>query len=428
VSGAPIKHSVTGLQKAGGSPLAATSPSMADRVLTAATTALLLLAPFAGSAGLRGAALLFAAVALCVHFRAHVPRLGRNFPRAVLVCFGVWAALAIASLTWSRDRPYSAAELKPEILYAALALSFFFMAATAARWRIWWIALMAGTVLAMIGNQLQEVMPFFMSRHSVDGGPGHFSTHLALIAPLLFAIVWPPPWGRGQRPLILAVALALLMTAGWLTGNRMLWPALAAELLVGIAAWRVSSHEEAAASPALSRVMMVAGIVLVVAFAASVMERSGRDSRLASPASTQLERDLRPRIWGVASAHFGEAPWLGHGFGREILAESFIPITPRNMNHPEMRHAHNVFIDVALQLGIVGLAAFVALLFALAREYRGLLADARLAPLGIIGLALIAGFVVKNLTDDFYYRHNGLVFWAINGALLGLAHSARSRP
>jgi hypothetical protein len=45
----------------------------------------------------------------------------------------------------------------------------------------------------------------------------------------------------------------------------------------------------------------------------------------------------------------------------------------------------------------------------------------------MMGLAMLAGFVVKNLTDDFFYRHNALVFWAINGMLLGLARSTRDR-
>jgi hypothetical protein len=44
-----------------------------------------------------------------------------------------------------------------------------------------------------------------------------------------------------------------------------------------------------------------------------------------------------------------------------------------------------------------------------------------------MGLCVLAGFVVKNLTDDFMHRHNALVFWALNGMLLGLAR-ARSRP
>jgi hypothetical protein len=52
----------------------------------------------------------------------------------------------------------------------------------------------------------------------------------------------------------------------------------------------------------------------------------------------------------------------------------------------------------------------------------------RHAPAGgaitVTGLALIATFVVKNLTDDFYFRPGSLVFWAINGMLLALASRA----
>jgi len=54
-----------------------------------------------------------------------------------------------------------------------------------------------------------------------------------------------------------------------------------------------------------------------------------------------------------------------------------------------------------------------------------MLREPALAPLGMLGLALLAGFVVKNLTDDFLHRHNALVFWSLNAMLLGFA---RARP
>jgi O-antigen ligase len=80
---------------------------------------------------------------------------------------------------------------------------------------------------------------------------------------------------------------------------------------------------------------------------------------------------------------------------------------------------------VALQLGLAGLAVFAALLLALAREYLRLARNPGLAPLGILGITLLTGFLAKNLTDDFFYRHNAVVFWAMNGMLLGLASRAR---
>jgi len=166
---------------------------------------------------------------------------------------------------------------------------------------------------------------------------------------------------------------------------------------------------------------VVAALVATAALAASILDRSALHF---AGATDSLERDVRPRIWGVAWEKFAQAPVLGHGFGREILAADFIPHTPRVLGHPEIRHGHNVFVDMALQLGVAGLAVFVAILVMLAREYRSYLRREDLAPLGVLGLAVLAGFLVKCLTDDFLHRHNGLVFWAINAMLLGLARSA----
>ena len=39
----------------------------------------------------------------------------------------------------------------------------------------------------------------------------------------------------------------------------------------------------------------------------------------------------------------------------------------------------------------------------------------------MVGLAVLAGYFTKNLTDDFFFRPNSLVFWAIAGMLLGVA-------
>ena len=37
----------------------------------------------------------------------------------------------------------------------------------------------------------------------------------------------------------------------------------------------------------------------------------------------------------------------------------------------------------------------------------------------MIGLSLIAGFVVKNMTDDFLFRSNAKEWWALLAMLLG---------
>ena len=74
------------------------------------------------------------------------------------------------------------------------------------------------------------------------------------------------------------------------------------------------------------------------------------------------------------------------------------------------------------------MAAFVALLAALTVRYVQFLrsTDDALAFLGVIGIALVAGFVTKNLTDDFLLRSNGKEFWILNAALLGFGMRRRN--
>jgi len=387
--------------------------------LAAATSAFLFLAPFTGSAGLRTTVLLIAALALAARWQTHVAPYARRIPLAITATFAAWALLAAASLAWSVDRAYTLGELRHEIAYPALAVAVFFLVAQQpGRWRSWCIALLAGTAVVFALHMAQRTFGFSLSRHSVFEQRGPWSTHLVLVAPLVLALAWQPPWGAGRHMAIGIGAMALLLYAAWETDNRIVWVALAVQFLI-VAALRPAGAN--GGTRALRLMAVVASLVATAALAASIIDRSALHF---AGAADSLERDVRPRIWSVAWDKFSQAPVLGHGFGREILAADFIPQTPNVMNHPQIRHGHNVFVDMGLELGLVGLAAFVALLALLAREYRGYLRRAELAPLGTVGLAVLAGFLVKSLTDDFLYRHNGLVFWALNAMLLGLARSA----
>ena len=398
-----------------------------NTLLVAATSAFLVLAPFAGSAGLRSG-MLFAAALLIVLRPAALRAAWSAFPRGVLAAFAAWAAIAIASLAWSVDARFTLGELRAEVLYGTLALFAFHVAAhdDGSRWRTWRVAILAGSLIVMAGLVLQHYLPNALSRHSALEQRGPWSTHLVLVAPLLFVLGWPRPWGDALSTRIQAAALAILLCAAWESGNRMMWVAFAVELLLAMALWR-SAATIGEPRRNVKRLAVATVVVVAVAFAGSVVEHNEKFFGADAPMGTSLERDLRPRIWSAAIDAAREAPWLGHGFGREIVASKFIPLTPKVSDHPELRHAHNVFLDIVLQTGLLGLAIFLALVFALAREYRGYLRRADLAPLGILGLTLIAGFLVKNLTDDFMHRHNALVFWALNGMLLGLGSSRPPR-
>jgi hypothetical protein len=66
---------------------------------------------------------------------------------------------------------------------------------------------------------------------------------------------------------------------------------------------------------------------------------------------------------------------------------------------------------------------FVATIAALAWRYWRLVraGDVVLARLGALGLMSVTGFVVRNLTDDFFLRANAKLLFAVQGILLGAA-------
>jgi len=393
-----------------------------NTLLLAATSAFLFLAPFPGSAGSRGALLLLATLAVLAR-----PRVIRAAvavaPRGVFIAFLAWSILAVASLAWSVQPRYTLGELRAELLYGAGTLAVFFIAACEApeRWRVWSRALLAGAAAIALWFVVVEHLPWDLADKTLVEQRGPWSTHLVLLLPVLLALSWPAPWGEGRAAWVHAIALAAFLAAAWATGNRVMWLALAVQLGVVIA---LARRSPLALKPGTARALaVVAVLATVLAFAASLLEHNERFFGPDAPLATSFERDLRPRIWSAAIEQVKQAPWLGHGYGREIVSGAFSPLTPPK--YPELRHAHNVFLDATIELGVAGLVALVALLVALAREHRACLARADTAPLGVIGLVLLAGFVVKCLTDDFMYRHNALVFWALNGALLGLARSRR---
>ena len=120
-----------------------------------------------------------------------------------------------------------------------------------------------------------------------------------------------------------------------------------------------------------------------------------------------------------------ERPLTGHGYGKEILG----PELATTLGDPTLTHAHNVFASVWLQTGAIGLALFVAVLVAAAWRFAGYARsrDDTLALVGVVGLAILAGVLVKNLTDDFFVRTNARFLWADGGAAGRVRRAAAAR-
>jgi O-antigen ligase len=327
--------------------------------------------------------------------------------------FLLWAAWCAASLLWSQEPARSLKEFRNEAVYPALAFWACYVAAQArAAPRLVLPALAAAAILvcAVALYNFQRDPIFY--NEGWHGGSGNFSSALITLMPCVLAAGWYFH-GRGRRsaPLWAAALAALLLAGAYTTLNRTIWIAFALQLVLvgGLLALR-------GRRPGNERMLRIGAIAAAGLVAASVimtyrvqLERSARDD-------VEVTRDPRPHIWAEVLERVEERPLTGYGFGRGLLRHAL----NEEFRNPLLWHAHNLFLDMALQAGLPGLLLFLLLLGALLREgWRMARApDAAAAACGIALVTLIAGMVVRNMTDTLLVRQNALFFWGIAGMLL----------
>jgi O-antigen ligase len=139
--------------------------------------------------------------------------------------------------------------------------------------------------------------------------------------------------------------------------------------------------------------------------------------------SAGMAQDVRFEGWREWGNVALDAPLLGHGMGKKIIRavgkeRLSAPLTARE---PQLEtHAHNLFLDVVLQVGVAGLAVFCWLLAALVREAWRARSLGRWRE-GAALAALVVALVTKNLTDDFMDHAVVIAFWGYAGLLLRAA-------
>lgn len=340
----------------------------------------------------------------------------------------VWAALFLACCAWSAlsigwsVRPgYSAHEVASDVtVMGAVALAMLFAPRETVTFRrIVTAALVAFAALALAAIAL-AFPPVAWPGRPLHHAVGAWSTLIVLVAPMIALMRAPSDagWGRGPAATAAAIALAaLVLAAARLTDNRMIWPALAVALVVLAAAgaWRWPERWRERPARRTLAFVAVAGI-LVAAFVDVAQHKA--DTTISPPATIErsVATDPRLAIWPRVGESIAERPWIGHGYGREIRAAELV----RTLGDPTWTHAHNVFASVWLQTGAVGLALFVLLLGATVVRFAGYLRsrDDALALVGAVGIALVAGMLAKNLTDDFFARTNLRFFWTTVALLI----------
>ena len=395
--------------------------------LSGLAAAYLFILPFSSSIALRN--ILLGALVLMILWgwyrgawlrnKLHTP------PLFITIVFSLWTALSIASLLWSIDAAYSAHELKSEIFYAWLVLGSFWVVGNRSDEKMLtqtlWGILIGFIVISAIAvgfrvDDARELRAWF-------GGIGPLSTHLVFIASAIMAITvmasGEPRLQIGKFLFITLLVFALIAVA-IITKNRIIWFALATQLTV----YLILANRLFTKPKHWLATIIIFLLLQSVAVAFATMVADMRFSELENfDLSDQLKRDERIPIWTLAADKILAAPLLGYGYGRGILREVFTQYFANYANSGAMSHAHNIWLSVTLQTGVLGLVIFIVLLVSILTCYGKIYRSPNVLQqkIGAIGIALVVSFLIKNQTDDFFVRHNALTFWALNALLLGFA-------
>ena len=290
------------------------------------------------------------------------------------------------------------------------------------------------TVVGILGSDWRLKLPIFESIFSSDtifprlitlpGGPdsgihtnqlaGVFTLFLPIIVSL-FIGAWNGRKGRlGLIMLLLGVAalsLLLLLTqsrGGWLGGT--------AGLMALLLLWARFETERKR-----KRVLLLGFVAIVlILVAGSIWLGPSRMANLWDDPSQKTAvgglgtLGFRQEVWRWAITAIGDFPFTGTGLGtfREVVRRLYpLNISPQT----DLAHAHNLFLQLALDFGIAGLISYLATIgisFFLA--WRVAVRSIEFRPLGIGIIAGLVAYHVYSLTDALAPGSKpGLILWML---------------
>ncbi len=351
-----------------------------------------------------------------------------------LIPWLVWLTFAAASIAWSALPDASFQSFRSDQFYPFVIFLVCFQAVQLLGGRLAVaIGTAAGTLLclatmfaaAVLGVEPEQAVPepgFLGWLAWKAGDATDASTYVAFIAVPLFLILLTSR--HGWRRWAAAAWLLVFAAIGFLSENRTLVVALFVSFvgfLFVLGALRGRLRWKSA--------LVVVGIgVAVSALCVEIISRTRLPSPPAgghSAAVALLMADTRPAIWATYLDLAEKRPWFGVGLGRTVPARIYHledDAALRRIDSQAVSHAHNVLLDLALQVGLFGLAVWIAmqiaiLRLAIRRARRG---GDREKAWAAAAVALVLAMLVKNSTNDVLVYGNAILFWALLGTMLGL--------
>jgi O-antigen ligase len=390
---------------------------------------LLAILPLAHVTALRNSLTGLIALLALLQFRL---ALWRSIPG--LIPWIVWLAFAAVSIAWSALPDASFQSLRSDQFYPFIIFMVSFLIVRCFGGRL---AVASGTAA---GTLLCLATMFAAAALNADpdasapepgimgwlawkaGNTTDASTYVAYVAVPLFLILLTSrhAWRRWSA----AVWLILFAAIGFLSESRTLVATLFVSFvgfLTALGILRGRLHWKS--------VLLV--VAIGVAVSAACLEIISRSRMPASPSSSpsaaveMIMADPRPAMWAVYLELARKHPWLGIGLGRTVPSRAYRLHDDADLRRIDLQastHAHNVVLDLVLQVGLIGLAFWLWLHVEILRLawQRARVAGDREKAWAAATVALVLAMLVKNSTNDLIVYGNATLFWALMGTMLGL--------
>jgi O-Antigen ligase/Tetratricopeptide repeat len=209
--------------------------------------------------------------------------------------------------------------------------------------------------ITQVGLSLNRLLP----RFPFPGlQPNNTAGVLELGLPLSFALALHPARSRGRTALVAALAATLLIGFGVLmTASRGAWLALA--VVAGVSLFIITSRHRPA------RLLLPAGLIVLLTLAIAGLRWAAQSQPAAGGILERLPGNgndfPRPELYGQVWHLIQDYPFTGSGLATFPMVYSTYALL---INVPFLPHAHNWFLQIWIEQGMLGIAAFMWLVVA----------------------------------------------------------------
>lgn len=281
--------------------------------------------------------------------------------------------------------------------------------------------------IAALLEQLSLQFIVFPESPTVGTHTNQLAATIIMFWPLLLSLLIGRRWLEWPKFIWLAVVTTAVFTTGILilTQSRSSWVAALISLGVILFLWSYLSP----ASSQRRSLRSLLGVLIISLFVAVMLigprelqtwwlEPPG-DSIVGSLSSLNLRQEIWP--WALTAIH--DFPFTGVGLGafRQVGPRLYPLSLPADY---DIGHAHNIFLQVALDFGLIGLVAYMGVLFASgAMAWQILRQDAQKRPFAIGLLASLIALHIFGLADTLAPGAKpGILFWYNIGLITSLFH------